>query len=63
MAVEKATAAFIRLLLVVGKSLVMQAIATTARTKVTVVMVLFLALRDDLQQRYTDLDRLIQISI
>ena len=46
---EKATAAFIRLLLVVGKSLVMQAIAATARTKVMVVVVPFLALRDDLR--------------
>ena len=60
---EKATAAFIRLPPVAGKSLVMQAIATTARTKVTVVVVPFLALRDDLRQRYTDLDRPIQISV
>ena len=46
---EKATTTFIRLLLVVDKSLVIQAIAATARTKVTVVIVSFLALRDDLQ--------------
>ena len=60
---EKAIAAFIRLLLVVGKSLVIQAIAVTARTKVTVVVVPFLALRDNLRQRYTNLNRLIQTSV
>ena len=41
--------AFIRLLLVVGKSLVIQAIAITTRTKVIVVVVLFLTLRDNLR--------------
>ena len=57
MTIEKATTTFIRLLLAADKSLVIQAIATTARTKVIVVVVSFLALRDNLQQRYTNLDR------
>ena len=49
MTVKKATATFIRLLLVVDKSLIMQVIAATVRTKVTIVVVPFLALRDDLR--------------
>ena len=62
-AVKKATATFIRLPLAVGKSLVIQATATTTRTKVTVVIVPFLTLRDNLRQRYTDLNRPIQTSV
>ena len=49
MVVKKATTIFIRLLLVVDKSLVMQAIAIIVRTKVIVIVILFLALRDNLR--------------
>ncbi|KAI9882136.1 MAG: hypothetical protein M1823_006121, partial [Watsoniomyces obsoletus] len=56
MAVERVDAVVVRLPPAAGKSLVMQATAANARGKVTVVIVPFIALRDELRRRCTELD-------